>query len=512
MMQDTIPLRVPTIGGQEPLAKLENNVRHASTQHEAQTIRHKRARLEGITSIAAVAGDLAMILLGFAIAFWLRYQSGLIIFLSDDTAVTVGPAPVISDYWRLILFGSAVVFCGLLSKVSYRYKDLLSPRKFLGRFIFILSICLFAFIGITLAVRTTPPISRAFVICAWVFIFLTVCGWRFVLSRVLRQPALALRLRKRLVVVGIGPETMRIKQKLWINSDMEFVGWIQGNKPNKAEELQPFRLGSLHQLEEILQRNAIDVAVLTESESLQREGVSYVAKVCEREHVEFKMVPHFFEILISGLRPSVVGGVSVLGVDSLPLNGYQNRLLKRAVDILGASIGLLLSIPLMLFFGALVYWESPGPILYRQVRSGRHGRLFEIFKIRSMRMDAEGSGKALWAKENDPRRLKIGAFMRKWNIDEVPQFWNVLKGDMSLIGPRPERPELIEHFKFSVPHYQTRHSCLPGMSGWAQVNGWRGNTSLEERIRYDIWYVENWNIFLDFRIILLTFFHQRNAY
>jgi exopolysaccharide biosynthesis polyprenyl glycosylphosphotransferase len=323
---------------------------------------------------------------------------------------------------------------------------------------------------------------------------------------------MALRLRKRLVVVGMGPETMRIKQKLWINSDMEFVGWIQGNKPNKAEELQPFRLGSLHQLEEILQRNAIDVAVLTESESLQREGVAFVAKVCEREHVEFKMVPHFFEILISGLRPSVVGGVSVLGVDSLPLNGYQNRLLKRAVDILGASIGLLFSIPLMLFFGALVYWESPGPILYRQVRSGRHGRLFDILKIRSMRMDAEGGGKPLWAKENDPRRLKIGAFMRKWNIDEVPQFWNVLKGDMSLVGPRPERPELIEHFKFSVPHYQTRHSCLPGMSGWAQVNGWRGNTSLEERIRFDIWYVENWNIFLDFRIILLTFFHQRNAY
>jgi hypothetical protein len=185
---------------------------------------------------------------------------------------------------------------------------------------------------------------------------------------------LALRLRKRLVVVGTGPETMRIKQKLWANSDMEFVGWIQGNKPNRAEELQSYRLGSLHQLEEVLQRNAIDVAVLTESESLQREGVSFVAKVCEREHVEFKMVPHFFEILISGLRPSVVGGVSVLGVDSLPLNGYQNRILKRAIDILGASIGLLFSIPLILFFGALVYWESPGPILYRQIRSGRHGR------------------------------------------------------------------------------------------------------------------------------------------
>jgi exopolysaccharide biosynthesis polyprenyl glycosylphosphotransferase len=510
-METALPLKTSAIGRTAHFPKIGDNARHTAMPNP-QAARHRRARWEGITSMTAVAGDLAMILLGFALAFWLRYKSGLIIFSPSDPAVPVGPVPVVSDYWRLILFGSAVVFCGLLSKVSYRYKDLLAPRKFLARFVFILSVCLFAFVGITLAVRTNPAISRAFVICAWVFIFLTVCSWRFAVSRVLRHPAFALRLRKRLVVVGTGPETMRIKQKLWINSDMEFIGWIQGNKPNRAEELQEYRLGSLHQLEEILQNHAIDVAVLTESETLQREGVSFVAKVCEREHVEFKMVPHFFEILISGLRPSVVGGVPVLGVDSLPLNGYQNRLLKRTFDILGASIGLFFSIPLILFFGALVYWESPGPILYRQVRSGRNGRLFDILKIRSMRMDAEGGGKARWAMENDPRRLKIGAFMRKWNIDEIPQFWNVLKGDMSLIGPRPERPELIEHFKFTVPHYQTRHTCLPGMSGWAQVNGWRGNTSLEERIRYDIWYVENWNIFLDCRIMLMTFIKQRNAY
>jgi exopolysaccharide biosynthesis polyprenyl glycosylphosphotransferase len=207
-----------------------------------------------------------------------------------------------------------------------------------------------------------------------------------------------------------------------------------------------------------------------------------------------------------------VGGVSVLGVDSLPVNTYENRIVKRMVDIVGATVGLLLSCPLILIFGALVYCESPGPIFYRQVRTGRRGQLFQMIKIRSMKMDAEGSGKARWAKENDPRRLRVGAFMRKWNIDEVPQFWNVLKGEMSLVGPRPERPELIEHFKFTVPHYQTRHNCRPGMTGWAQVNGWRGNTSLEERIRSDIWYLESWNIFLDFRIMVMTFFRRQNAY
>jgi lipopolysaccharide/colanic/teichoic acid biosynthesis glycosyltransferase len=129
-----------------------------------------------------------------------------------------------------------------------------------------------------------------------------------------------------------------------------------------------------------------------------------------------------------------------------------------------------------------------------------------------MRLNAEADGKAKWAQDDDNRRLRIGAFMRKWNIDEIPQFFNVLCGQMSLVGPRPERPELIAHFKSKIPHYQARHMYQPGMTGWAQINGWRGNTCLEERIRHDIWYLENWSVWLDFRIMLQTFNHQKNAY
>jgi exopolysaccharide biosynthesis polyprenyl glycosylphosphotransferase len=245
---------------------------------------------------------------------------------------------------------------------------------------------------------------------------------------------------------------------------------------------------------------------------LQREGVLAVAKACENEHVQFKMVPHFFDILISGLRPDRIGGIQLLGVDSLPLSGYRNRFAKRTVDIAGALVGLTLAAPLILIFGGLVYRESPGPILYKQRRQGRNGRLFNIIKIRSMMINAEAQGKAQWAEQNDQRRLRVGAFMRKWNIDEVPQFWNVLIGQMSLVGPRPERPELIARFKSTVPHYQARHMCRPGITGWAQVNGWRGNTDLQERIRHDIWYLENWNIWLDFRIMAMTFFRRENAY
>ena len=129
-----------------------------------------------------------------------------------------------------------------------------------------------------------------------------------------------------------------------------------------------------------------------------------------------------------------------------------------------------------------------------------------------MRLNAEAAGGAQWAKKNDPRRLRIGAFLREWNLDEVPQFWNVLVGEMSLVGPRPERPELIADFKYSIPHYNARHACKPGMTGWAQVHGLRGDTDLAERVRYDLWYLENWSVWIDFQILILTFAHRKNAY
>lgn len=505
-MQKYTPLKLSTVDGLEAVPQMGAFARSA-TAYTPRDIRQNRPRWEIVMSMTALVGDFLMILSGFILAFWLRYQSGFISpYHGNDTI------PSVEEYWKLILFGVALVFCGILSKCSYEYKDLLSPRKSLIKIGFILSVCLFAFIGVSLAFNTTPSISRVFVICSWFLIFMAIAGWRMVLFRTLQHPALVLRLRKRLVVVGAGFDTLRIKEQLASSNEFEFVGWIQGNKPNRSVELEKSRLGSIHELEDIFQNQDVDIAVLTESEALQLEGVVHVSKICEREHVDFKMVPHFFETLISGLRPSVIGGVSVLGVDSLHINRFENRAMKRFIDVLGASIGLLLSAPVIFIFGALVYLESPGPIFYKQVRTGRNGRLFSMYKIRSMKMDAEKNGKAGWTKENDPRRLKIGALMRKCNIDELPQFFNVLRGEMSLIGPRPERPELIHHFKYAIPHYQLRHTCCPGMSGWAQVNGWRGNTSLENRIVADIWYVEHWSIILDFKIMFLTFFKQQNAY
>jgi len=460
--------------------------------------------LESMLSLAAILGDWTMITSGFVLANRLCRM--------NLSLAALGHIPMPDFSFNLILSGSLVMLWGLTDKDWYSYRSLVSPVKTWPKLLEGLGLCLAAFFVISQVVRSDSPIPWTFFVCSGITIFAGVGIWRLALGHLIRHQALSSRLRRRLVVIGAGSQTLRVQKSLEANPLFEFVGWVQALKPNHITELQKHRLGSLHELGGILQEHQIHIAVLTESESLQREGVMAVAKACENEHVEFKMVPHFFEILISGLRPEIIGGLPLLGVDSLPLSGFRTRVLKRAVDIIGALVGLALAVPLIVVFGTLVYCESPGPILYRQLRQGRNGRLFYILKIRSMQVNAESPGKAQWAKPNDQRRLKIGAFIRRWNIDEVPQFWNVLIGQMSLVGPRPERPELIARFKSRIPHYQARHKCRPGITGWAQINGWRGNTDLEERIRHDIWYLENWSLWLDFRIMLQTFFRRDNAY
>ena len=245
--------------------------------------------------------------------------------------------------------------------------------------------------------------------------------------------------------------------------------------------------------------------------SLERHEMLELVETCGKEFIDFKLVPSCFQILVSTLRLESLHGMPVLGIGRMPLHHAFNNAAKRLVDILGSIFGMIVFAPVMAIFALLVYLESPGKVLYRQRRIGLNGRPFHILKIRSMKPDSEASGRVGWTVENDPRRLRVGALMRAWNIDELPQFWNVLKGDMSLVGPRPERPEFIEDFKESIPHYNVRHNIKPGVTGWAQVNGCRGDTDLGERVKFDLDYIENWNFLLDFQIMFMTFYHRKGA-
>ena len=260
----------------------------------------------------------------------------------------------------------------------------------------------------------------------------------------------------------------------------------------------------------MLRAKCIDIVMLAERNASMTE-IDDLATICEKEMVQLKVIPSYFQILVTGLSLQTISGVPILGISQLPLDRPVNHIIKRTVDIVGSIVGLILSVPIIAVFGTFVYLESPGPIFYRQTRMGRKGVTFEIIKIRSMKLDAENGGKAGWTVKDDPRRLKIGAFIRKWNIDELPQFWNVLKGEMSLVGPRPERPELIMNFKEEIEHYNARHASKPGVTGWAAINGLRGDTDLSERIRCDLYYLENWSLWMDFQIMFLTFFRRANA-
>jgi exopolysaccharide biosynthesis polyprenyl glycosylphosphotransferase len=188
---------------------------------------------------------------------------------------------------------------------------------------------------------------------------------------------------------------------------------------------------------------------------------------------------------------------------------------KRAFDLAVAGLALLVLSPVMLLVAIAIWLEDRGPVFYRQVRMGLDGKPFEIVKFRSMRVGAEKDTGAVWAEKDDPRRTRVGRLIRAWSLDELPQLWNVLVGDMSVIGPRPERPEFVEQFRAEFPHYMLRHKVRAGMTGWAQVHGWRGNTSIRMRIEHDLYYIENWSLLLDLKILFMTVLHgvrHENAY
>jgi exopolysaccharide biosynthesis polyprenyl glycosylphosphotransferase len=222
-------------------------------------------------------------------------------------------------------------------------------------------------------------------------------------------------------------------------------------------------------------------------------------------------VPDLLQVIALKARLEDLDGIPIININDVPLQGF-NSFIKRALDVgISATALSLLAIPFAIV-AVIIRRTSCGPILYRQERMGLDGKPFMIYKFRSMYQDAEAETGPVWAREDDPRCTPIGRLLRRTNIDEMPQLWNVLRGDMSLVGPRPERPYFVDQFKQRIPQYMLRHKVRAGLTGWAQVNGWRGNTSIEKRIEYDLYYIENWSVALDLKIMWLTvlkgFFHK----
>jgi exopolysaccharide biosynthesis polyprenyl glycosylphosphotransferase len=467
--------------------------------------RARRGRELGQQLVAvAFVGDILMILSALMLSFYVRFQTPI-----REWGINARPA--LTDYLGYIILAT-VLYVGMLCYGGvYDHRNLLKLRNVTARILKWSVAWVGLILLVTFMVKFQPPVSRVYCVMAWVITPSVLVIWRSVFRLVISRSSVAAALRLRVVFVGWNQSAAHLAQSFSRShgSAYQVIGYIHGHANEQADPSITY-LGSIEEAERIISSVAVDILILADLD-YERERIMHLANACEREMVEFKVVPSYFQILLSGLHLETISGIPVLGGNRLPLDLIVNRAIKRAVDIAGGIVGLFLSIPVICIFGAIVYSESPGPIFYRQRRSGRNGKPFDIIKIRSMRLDAEGDGTVGWTVQNDPRRLRIGAFMRKWNIDEVPQFWNVLKGEMSLVGPRPERPELVATFKHDIPHYNARHNAKPGITGWAQVNGLRGNTDLAERINYDLWYMENWSLILDFQIMCMTLFRHRNA-
>ena len=464
----------------------------------------------------SIIGDALSISVGLILAHWVRFQSGIIPFKESWWTSGGGQKFIpLSSYSGLVVVGTVLLLCAFLIVDLYNYNVLMRFRS--SVFIVTRGVALWfvVYLGLSLAVHFNPPISRIYAVLSAIFAWLSVLIWRFLYVRLIKAFGLASFFTERVAFFGWSAAAHRLVESL--NRDIGNFYSIAGvilEAPQSAASIPTTLLpilGDSSNLSEIIRNQRISILV-------QSDGVASVdhliamSNLCDREMVQFKMIPTRLHSMIAGLHLDTISDVPVLGVVDGPLVRPINRIVKRSVDIIGSMVGLTISAPLLFVFGALVYLESPGPIIYRQTRIGRRGKSFQILKIRSMRIDAEAQGGAQWAKKNDDRRLKVGEIMRATNIDEVPQFWNVLKGDMSLVGPRPERPELISKFQYEIPHYNARHTVKPGMTGWAQVNGLRGDTDLTERVRYDLYYIEKWTCLGDFWIMLKTFYSRQNAY
>ncbi len=457
-----------------------------------------------------LAGDTACVFGGLLIGYALRYHTPL-----GSVFIEV-PDARLGDYLPLLLLGTAFLLA------AFEHLNLYDERLLLRRyqaFNLILKGTAFwfaAYLGVSLVLKFQPPISRLFVVFAWVSVLVLLYLWRQAFYAIAAAAPLRHRIQQRVALLGWTAEANAVARDIAALPLHPFhlVGVI--DLPASAHSHPPApapvpALGGFDDLPALLERHSIDVLIAARLD-LPRADLARLVAACERAYVELKVIPSVFQIFISGLRLQTIGRVPVLGVEELAINKLLNRALKRGTDILGALLGLLLSAPLIAVLAALIKRESPGgPACFAQTRIGAGHQPFTLYKLRSMAPDAPAQDAArVSTPADDPRLLRIGAFLRRWNLDELPQFWNVLRGDMSLVGPRPERPHHVEHLAGTISHYLPRHTVKPGMTGWAQVNGLRGDSSIPQRIQHDIYYIENWSPWLDAQILLLTFVRWRS--
>jgi Undecaprenyl-phosphate glucose phosphotransferase len=455
-----------------------------------------------------VVTDAVLAMWAFVLAYGIRFESGLV--------------PVTKGYPPLDNYLNVLPFVAVLTPVAFQLQGIYRLRRGRSRVDDFFAVLVGSILAVVFGVVSTLYVQAYYVSeetkasgayevsqLVWALFFgLNVLftyssreGIRWLLERRWRA-GIGL---KRVLIAGSGDLGRMVADRILQHRELGYqvVGFVDDRAAGDHIGYRGLPLlGTLEDITDVSRRERVDhlyVALPLEEHSKLLDLV----ELTSREFIDIKVVPDLLQFIALRARLEDLDGLPVINLNDVPLQGF-NSWLKRVIDIVLSTAALaLLALPMALI-ALLVKWTSPGPVFYRQERMGLDGKGFTVYKFRSMHHDAEEGSGPIWAREDDPRATTLGRWLRRFDLDELPQFWNVLRGDMSIVGPRPERPFFVEQFKHRIPQYMLRHKVKAGITGWAQVNGWRGNTSLEKRIEYDLYYIENWSVTLDLKIMWLT--------
>ncbi len=452
--------------------------------------------------------DAAITAASFMLAYYFKFY-----ILNDGPGVGVLPA---TEYFKLLLF--IVPMYMLL----YYFCSIYAPKRTVRRRFEIFGIIKANFIGVIaliillfLVVRELNY-SRSVIGFFYIFNVGFTAAFRIFLRKGLRTIRRQGYNLKHILLVGYSRAAEQYIDRLADNPQWGYVacGILDDHIPAGTLYKGVKVLGRLGNLEIILPENKLDEVAIT-LPLKDYDNLQSIVGICEKSGVHTKFIPDYNGLIPGRPYTEDLLGLPVVNIRYVPLTNTGNILIKRIADIAGSIVGIIVTSPIMLAAAVLVKASGPGPVIFKQERVGLHNRPFSMYKFRSMTMQPPGEEKKAWTVKDDPRVTKVGRFLRRTSLDELPQLFNILKGDMSLVGPRPERPGWVEKFREEIPRYMVRHQVRPGLTGWAQVNGLRGDTSIRKRIEYDLYYIENWTPGFDIKIVLMTFFTgfvNKNAY
>lgn len=419
------------------------------------------------------------------------------------------------QYMSLLIF----IVPGYL--LLYHAFTLYTPMRMQGRRLVLANIIKANTLGFLLILSSLQMINEGDFSRLTILLFyvINICaGWGvrmliFYLMRDMRKRGLN---QKQVILVGYSRATEEYIDRILMNPQWGYVirGILDDNVPAGTVYKGIKVIGRIANLMVILPASRLDEIAITLGLS-EYYRLEEIVALCEKSGVHTKFIPDYNKIIPTKPYTEDILGLPVINIRYVPLSNTFNALVKRCMDIVGSIAAIIVSSPVMLVLCALIKLTSPGPLIYKQERVGLHNKTFWMYKFRSMELQPESEEKKAWTVKNDPRVTGIGKFMRRTSLDELPQLFNILRGDMSLVGPRPERPFFVEKFREEIPRYMVKHQVRPGLTGWAQVNGYRGDTSIRKRIDCDLYYIENWSIGFDIKILFLTFFKgfvNKNAY